>query len=60
LVTEAVYREGGKISPQLGHAGAVLYPDFYNGALPVGPSAVNPNLTACSATGLQPTVTPRR
>ncbi|TPG59497.1 hypothetical protein [Hymenobacter nivis] len=41
LVTEAVHREGGKIFLQLGHAGAMSHPDFHNGALPVGPSAVN-------------------
>lgn len=59
LVTEAVHREGGKIFLQLGHAGAVSHPDFHHGALPVGPSAVNPNLTAFPPTGPQPTVTPR-
>lgn len=59
LVTEAVHREGGKIFLQLGHAGAASHPDFYHGALPVGPSAVNPNLTAYTPAGPQPTVTPR-
>jgi N-ethylmaleimide reductase len=59
LVTDAVHAEGGKIFLQLGHAGAVSHPDFYDGELPIGPSAVNPNLTAFPASGPQPTVTPR-
>ncbi len=58
LVTHAVHKRGGKIFLQLGHAGALSHPDFYDGELPVGPSAVNPNLTAYTAAGPKQTVTP--
>jgi 2,4-dienoyl-CoA reductase-like NADH-dependent reductase (Old Yellow Enzyme family) len=33
---------GGKIFLQLGHAGSISHPDFMTGAIPVGPSALNP------------------
>jgi N-ethylmaleimide reductase len=59
LVTEAVHGAGGKIFLQLGHAGSISHPHFNDGAIPVGPSAVNPNLAVYPATGRQPTVTPR-
>jgi N-ethylmaleimide reductase len=46
LITEAAHRAGGKIFLQLGHADAVSQPGFYDGTLPVGPSAVHPNIPA--------------
>ena len=39
-ITDAVHRVGGTIFAQLWHVGRVSHPDFHNGALPVGPSAL--------------------
>lgn len=39
-VTEQVHDAGGRILLQLWHMGRVSHPDFLNGELPVGPSAV--------------------
>jgi len=39
-VTDAVHRAGGRIFAQLWHVGRVSHPDFHDGQLPVGPSAV--------------------
>jgi N-ethylmaleimide reductase len=39
-VTAAVHAEGGRIFLQLWHMGRVSHPDFQDGALPVGPSAI--------------------
>ncbi|WP_347557068.1 alkene reductase [Robbsia sp. KACC 23696] len=58
-VTDAVHNEGGRIYAQLAHSGAVSHPAFFNGALPSGPSAVNPRLQAYTPDGFQDTVTPR-
>jgi N-ethylmaleimide reductase len=58
-VTNAVREGGGKIFLQVGHSGAVSHPDFFNGALPLAPSAVNPRLQAFTPSGLKETVTPR-
>ena len=59
LVTDAVHQEGGLIFAQLAHSGAISHPDFFAGALPVAPSAVNPGLRAFTPTGFKETVTPR-
>ena len=40
IVTEAVHSAGGRIFAQLWHVGRMSHPDFHNGELPVGPSAV--------------------
>ncbi len=40
MVTNAVHEAGGRIYLQLWHMGRVSHPDFQNGRLPVGPSAV--------------------
>ncbi|MGF6753342.1 alkene reductase [Paraburkholderia sp. GAS42] len=40
LVTDAVHSAGGRIFLQLWHVGRMSHPDFHNGKLPVGPSAV--------------------
>ncbi|WP_186137865.1 alkene reductase [Burkholderia gladioli] len=58
-VTEAVHREGGLIFAQLAHSGAVSHPDFFAGAAPLAPSAVNPRLRAFTPDGFKDTVTPR-
>ncbi len=58
-VTDAVHRQGGVIFAQLWHAGSVSHPDFFGGAAPLGPSAVNPGLRAPTPTGAKPTVTAR-
>jgi N-ethylmaleimide reductase len=39
-ITDAVHRVGGTIFAQLWHVGRVSHPDFHNGELPVGPSAL--------------------
>ena len=39
-VTDAVHRAGGRIFVQLFHVGRMSHPDFHEGALPVGPSAI--------------------
>jgi len=58
-VTDAVHGEGGKIFAQIVHSGAVSHPDFFDGELPLAPSAVNPSLRAFTPTGFKETVTPR-
>lgn len=45
-VTSAVHKKGGKIFIQFVHSGSVSHPDFYNGELSFGPSAVNPGETS--------------
>lgn len=39
-VTDAVYRQGGKIFLQLWHSGRVSHPSLLNGELPIAPSAI--------------------
>jgi N-ethylmaleimide reductase len=58
-VTEAVHATGGRIFAQLAHSGAVSHPDFFDGALPVAPSAVNPGQRSFTPGGFKDTVTPR-
>ncbi|MGA9852010.1 MAG: alkene reductase [Gammaproteobacteria bacterium] len=58
-VTEAVHARGGRIFSQLWHVGYVSHPDFHDGALPVAPSAINPNTKSFTPQGLKDTVTPR-
>ncbi len=41
-VTDAVHAKGGTIYLQLWHVGRMSHPDFHQGALPVAPSAINP------------------
>jgi N-ethylmaleimide reductase len=58
-VTDAVHKRGGAIFSQFAHSGAVSHPDFFDGALPVGPSAINPVLKSFTPTGFKDTVVPR-
>ncbi|WP_447040591.1 alkene reductase [Streptomyces sp. DSM 118878] len=58
-VTDAVHGLGGRIVQQLWHTGAASHPDHLGGALPLGPSAVNPDERAFTSDGFKATVTPR-
>jgi N-ethylmaleimide reductase len=58
-VTDAVHAAGGRIYAQLAHSGAVSHPDFFGGALPLAPSAINPRLQSFTPEGFKETVTPR-
>ncbi len=58
-VTEAVHARSGRVFLQLWHVGYVSHPDFHNGALPVAPSAINPNTKSFTPLGLKDTLTPR-
>lgn len=58
-VTGVVHALGGRIAAQLWHAGANSHPDLLGGALPAGPSPVNPNETCRTPAGRKPTVIPR-
>lgn len=58
-VTERVHAAGGRIFLQLWHMGRVSHPDFLDGALPVGPSAVAAAGDTHTASGKKSYVTPR-
>lgn len=58
-VTDSVHKAGGKIMLQLWHMGRVSHPDFLNGALPVGPSAIAAQGEAHTPSGKKPYVIPR-
>jgi N-ethylmaleimide reductase len=58
-VTNAVHGAGGKIALQLWHMGRVSHPDFLNGDLPVGPSALAASGETYTPQGKKPYVTPR-
>lgn len=58
-VTDAVHEKGGKIFLQLWHMGRVSHPDFLNGELPVGPSAIAAQGKTHTPLGEKPYVTPR-
>ncbi|MFY0255289.1 alkene reductase [Chitinophaga sp. 30R24] len=58
-VTHAVHEKGGRIMLQLVHSGATSHPDYLDGALPLGPSAVNPQEKSYTPTGFKDTVTPK-
>lgn len=59
LVTKAVHDNGGLIFSQLGHIGAASHPDFFDGELPAGPSAINPQIRSYTPEGFKDTLTPR-
>ncbi|WP_050464825.1 alkene reductase [Herbaspirillum autotrophicum] len=59
-VTAAVHAKGGHIFLQLWHVGRISHPSLQpDGALPVAPSAVQPEGNAFTEDGFQPFVTPR-
>ncbi len=58
-VTDAVHDAGGVIYAQLWHVGRISHPEFHNGALPVGPSALNAEAEVFISTGLASTPIPR-
>jgi len=59
-VADAVHRENGRIFMQIMHAGRIGHPDNKpHGALPVGPSAVDPKQQIFTPKGLVDVPTPR-
>ncbi|MFI0481297.1 alkene reductase [Actinomadura sp. 9N215] len=58
-VTDVVHALGGRIVLQLWHAGANSHPDLLGGALPAGPSPVDPGEVCRTPGGPKDTVTPR-
>jgi len=58
-VTDAVHKKGGLMYAQLWHTGAMSHPDFFDGALPVSASNVNPEQESVTPSGRKPTVAPR-
>jgi N-ethylmaleimide reductase len=59
LVTKAVHDNGGLIFSQLGHIGSASHPDFFDGELPAGPSAINPQTVSFTPEGPKNSLTPR-
>lgn len=58
-VTDVVHSLGGRIVQQLWHTGAASHPDHLGGALPAGPSAIDPRAKSFTPGGFKETVTPR-
>jgi N-ethylmaleimide reductase len=58
-VTDAVHAAKGRILLQLWHMGRVSHPDFHDGVLPVGPSAVAAKGETQTPLGKKAYVTPR-
>jgi N-ethylmaleimide reductase len=58
-VTDAVHKKGGFMYAQLWHTGAMSHPDFFDGALPISASDVNPEQQSVTPSGRKPTVAPR-
>jgi N-ethylmaleimide reductase len=59
-IAEAVHSRGGRIFLQLWHCGRVSHPSLQpGGALPVAPSAIQPQGNTFTSQGLVPFVTPR-
>ena len=58
-MTDAVHKKGGLMYAQLWHMGAMSHPDFFDGALPMSASNVNPEQESVTPSGRKPTVAPR-
>lgn len=59
-VCDAVHAAGGRIFVQLWHVGRCSHPDMQpNGASPVAPSALNPDMNVFTEDGFKPTPIPR-
>jgi N-ethylmaleimide reductase len=58
-VTDAVHKRGGLMYAQLWHTGALSHPDFFDGAVPMSASDVNPEQESVTPSGRKPTVAPR-
>jgi len=58
-VTDAVHKQGGLMYAQLWHTGAMSHPDFFDGAIPMSASDVNPEQESVTPSGRKPTVAPR-
>ena len=58
-VTDAVHKKGGLMFAQLWHTGAMSHSDFFDGALPMSASDVNPEQKSVTPSGRKPTVRPR-
>jgi len=59
-VTATVHEKGGHMFLQLWHVGRISHPSLQpEGALPVAPSAIQPQGEAATYTGMQPFVKPR-
>src|SRR5690606_33934800 len=50
-VTDAVHRRGGRIAPQLWHAGRESDQEYFSGELPVAPSAIACSRGPCPQAG---------
>ena len=57
-ITDTVHKKGGLIFLQLFHVGRISHPDFFEGKLPVAPSAVKPEGQGYTPKGLKDFVTP--
>jgi N-ethylmaleimide reductase len=58
-VTAKVHNNNGVIFLQLWHVGRLSHPDFFNGALPLAPSAINPESKSFTPTGFKETLPPK-
>jgi 2,4-dienoyl-CoA reductase-like NADH-dependent reductase (Old Yellow Enzyme family) len=58
-ITAAVHNAGGHIFAQIWHVGRISDPEFLNGQLPVGPSAIAASGTVSLLRPQRPFVTPR-
>lgn len=58
-VTQSVHNRGGKIFMQLWHVGRVSDPEFLNGGIPVGPSAIACEGNVSLLRPQRPYITPR-
>jgi N-ethylmaleimide reductase len=58
-VTERVHNAGGKIFIQLWHVGRMSHPDFFDGELPLAPSAISADADVHTPKGKKKTVTPK-